>query len=126
LRLFYNKLRVGCRQAGPQLVYEPAFALLMLLTAALPGCAVLASTQKCGVSGCRGDATITAEVRRRYLQHPSIGPPNLIDIQTIDHVVYLYGLVDTEEQQQLAEAVAREVNGVTKVVDAIGINNEGR
>jgi len=50
-------------------------------------------------------------------------PPNLIDVQTLDRVVYLYGLVDTDLERQLAESVARTAPGVVRVVDSIGLNN---
>jgi osmotically-inducible protein OsmY len=65
-------------------------------------------------------------VRARFAQHASIEPPNLITVQTIDRVVYLYGLVDTSEQRDLASAVTGEVTGVIRVVNSISINNEGR
>ena len=37
-----------------------------------------------------------------------------------------YGVVDTDMEKSLAESVAHEVPGVTRVVDAIGINNQGK
>jgi len=100
--------------------------LWALAGAALAGCAVVASYEKCGRAGCPADAPITAEVRRLYRQHPSIEAPNLIDVQTLDGVVYLYGIVDTDMQRQLAESVALEATGVRRVVNAIGIENQGR
>jgi len=46
----------------------------------------------------------------------------LLSVQTLDRVVYLYGLVDTDLQLQLAESVAHEAPGVEKVVNSIGIS----
>jgi osmotically-inducible protein OsmY len=86
----------------------------------------VASYEKCGRAGCAGDAAITADVHSLYRRHPSIEAPNLIDVQTLDGVVYLYGAVDTDMQRQLAEAVALEAAGVKRVVNAIGIANLGR
>ncbi len=100
--------------------------LLATAGAGLAGCAAVATYEKCGRAGCRGDAAITAEVRRLYRQHPAIEAPNLIDVQTLDGVVYLYGTVDTDMQRELATSVALEAGGVTRVVNAIGINNQGR
>jgi osmotically-inducible protein OsmY len=46
--------------------------------------------------------------------------------QTLDHVVYLYGLVDTDLERQLAESVAMQAAGGARVVDSIAVNNLGR
>ena len=91
----------------------------LVLTGALPGCAVYG---KCGFDGCPGDAKITAEVRALFNQHPVLEPPNLINVQTLNHVVYLYGLVDTDLESEIAESVARQAPGVVKVVNSIGIS----
>jgi osmotically-inducible protein OsmY len=95
-----------------------ALAFTLLLAGALPGCAAY---KKCGFGGCPGDAEITAEVRALFGQHPILEPPNLIEVQSLDHVVYLNGLVDTDAQRQTAESLAREVKGVAKVVNSIGL-----
>jgi osmotically-inducible protein OsmY len=68
------------------------------------------------------DAKITAEVRGLFGHYPVLEPPNLIDVQTLHRIVYLYGTVDTELQRELAESVAREAQGAVKVVNAIGIS----
>jgi osmotically-inducible protein OsmY len=93
--------------------------LALVLTGALSGCAVYG---KCGFAGCPGDAKITAEVRALFNQYPVLEPPNLINVQTLDHVVYLYGLVDTDLESEIAESVARQAPGVAKVVNSIGIS----
>jgi osmotically-inducible protein OsmY len=96
-----------------------ALALTFVLTGALPGCAAY---KKCGFGGCPGDAEITAEVRALFDQHPALEPPNLLEVQTLDHVVYLNGLVDTDTQRLMAESVAHQAKGVTKVVNSIGLS----
>ncbi|MHB8478051.1 MAG: BON domain-containing protein [Steroidobacteraceae bacterium] len=107
--------------ARPLFVF--ALALGVLAGGALAGCAVY---EKCGVSGCPGDAEITAQVQALFVKHPELEPPNLIHVQTLDHVVYLTGLVDTDLEQQMAALVAREAPGVTNVVNSIGLSGNSR
>jgi len=101
----------------PRLLY--AVACGIVLTGALQACAVY---KKCGLSGCPGDAAITAEVQRLFQKHSELEPPNLLQVQTLDHVVYLTGVVDTDLQRLMAESVAGEAPGVTKVINSIGLS----
>jgi len=96
-----------------------ALAITVVLTGALSACAVY---KKCGFAGCPGDGAITAAVQTEFDRHAVLEPPNLLHVQTLDHVVYLSGLVDTDLERQIAESVAREVPGVVKVVNSIGIS----
>ena len=96
-----------------------ALTLTVILSAVLDGCAVY---RKCGFQGCPGDAAITTEVEALFHQHPVLEPPNLLSVQTLDHVVYLYGIVDTDLERQMAEIVALQAHGVTRVVNSIGIS----
>jgi len=100
-----------------------ALALAVILTGALPACAVY---RKCGFAGCPGDAKITAAVRVLIKQHPAVEPPNLVYVQTLDHVVYLSGQVDTDLERFMVESLALEVAGVTRVVNSINLSFEGR
>jgi osmotically-inducible protein OsmY len=93
------------------------------LTGTLPGCATY---NKCGFRGCPGDASITAKVEAQLEHYPALEAPNSVRAQTLDHVVYLHGLVDTDLERQLAESVATEAAGGARVVDSIAINNLGR
>ncbi len=133
MRLFHNKavrwqarctpypaVLTACRRVAS---LNLLFLLLAVTLSAVEGCAAIAAYRKCGGAGCPGDAAITADVRRLFQQHPSLQPPNQVDVQTIDHVVYLYGLVDTDMERQLAGSVAREAAGVSKVVNTVGLNN---
>ena len=99
--------------------------LLAVLTLAgtLGACAAY---EKCGFHGCPGDARIAADVNAAFTHHAELQPPNLIDVQAIDGVVYLYGLVDTDYQLQMAEVVAHQVPGVTKVINSIGLAGNAR
>jgi osmotically-inducible protein OsmY len=100
-----------------------AVAFALILTGALSACAVY---EKCGFAGCPGDSKITAEVEARLRQHPAVEPPNLVRVQTLDHVVYLTGQVDTELERSIAESAAHEVAGVTRVVNSINLSYAGR
>jgi osmotically-inducible protein OsmY len=97
-----------------------AWILAPILAGGLPGCAAY---RTCGFSGCAGDAKITADVRAHFEQYPALEPPNLIDVQTLDHVVYLHGLVDTNLERFMADSVARDTLGVARVVNSIAIIN---
>ena len=90
----------------------------LILISALSGCATF---EKCGFKGCPGDAQITAEVKALLDRHPELGTS--ISVRTVDHVVYLYGLVDTPLGSEIAESVAREAPGVTRVVSSIAYGN---
>ena len=94
-----------------------ALTIAVLVSCAAPACAVY---RKCGL-GCPGDAQITAAVEARLHEHPAVEPPNLIRVQTLDRVVYLYGVVDTELERYIAESAARETPGVARVVNSISI-----
>jgi osmotically-inducible protein OsmY len=94
-------------------------AAALILSGSVGGCAAF---DKCGFGGCPGDAKITADVQWLFEQHSALEPPNLLSVQTLDRVVYLNGLVDTDLERQLAESVAHEAPGVAKVVNSIGIS----
>jgi osmotically-inducible protein OsmY len=100
-----------------------ALAVAGVLAAALPACAVYS---KCGFAGCAGDATIAADVRALMNHYPELETPNSIRVQSLDHVVYLYGQVDTDLERSTAESVARAIPGVTRVVDSISLSYAGR
>jgi osmotically-inducible protein OsmY len=94
------------------------FAAVVILACAATGCATYG---KCGLGGCAGDANVTANVQAQFNRYPDLGPPNSIDVQTLDHVVYLNGLVSAGLQRREAESVALGTPGVTQVVDSIAV-----
>jgi osmotically-inducible protein OsmY len=96
---------------------------LAILMAALPACAVIS---KCGFAGCPGDAKITANVLALLHQYPSLEAPNSVQVQTMDHVVYLNGQVNTELERSTAQSVALAIPGVTRVVNSINFDYGGR
>jgi osmotically-inducible protein OsmY len=104
-------------------LYLLAFAII--LTNTLSGCAAYGVYRKCG-QGCPGDAKITAEVRSLLKQHPELGPPNQVYVQTLDRVVYLSGQVATDMQRETADAVALQAASARQVVDIMGLEYNGR
>jgi osmotically-inducible protein OsmY len=86
-------------------------AILVLM--GLTGCATY---EKCGIGGCAGDHKITADVRAALDEHPEL---NSINVETLDHVVYLTGRVSEGEMRLSADSVAQRVAGVSRVVDTV-------
>jgi osmotically-inducible protein OsmY len=97
-----------------------ALALAACLACALAACAPF---EKCGFAGCPGDARITADVRALFDRHPELGPSGLLSVQTLDGVVYLYGVVDTDLVREEAESITLQARGVKKVVNSLGVTN---
>jgi osmotically-inducible protein OsmY len=95
-------------------------ALATILTAALCGCAAFRPGEaRLGTA----DANITADVEGQLNQLPNLGPPGSIAVQTVDHVVYLNGIVDGGLQKRIAESVAMQASGVTNVVNNIAVSH---
>jgi osmotically-inducible protein OsmY len=104
----------------------PGAAIATVWLALLPGCAIYQTYEKCGFAGCPDDQRTTREVQALLSQHPALGPPNSIDVKTLDHVVYLNGLVDTDLERQMAESVAAGAQRVARVVNSIGLSGGAR
>lgn len=92
-----------------------SLSLTLILAAALGGCAEL----KCSPENCAADAAITAEVRQALSQHPEFGAPYEMRVQTINHVVYLSGEVNSDLERQTAEALVRQIANVADVVNSL-------
>ena len=99
---------------------KPLFALAcaVVLLCALSGCA----TGQPAADKMTNEK-ITAAVEARINQHPDVGPPNSVRVQTLDHVVYLSGAVSQGLMKQTAEDVARQTLGVTRVVNNIAVTH---
>jgi osmotically-inducible protein OsmY len=93
-----------------------ALGTIALFLIGLSGCATY---EKCGIEGCAGDRKITANIRAAFEQHPELGPPNSINVETINHVVYLTGHVSEGAMRSIAESVASRVEGVAHVEDTV-------
>jgi len=96
------------------------FCTAALLGAALTACSSIDAYRKCGLAGCPGDAGITASVEDLLRENRAIESWG-IQVQTLDRVVYLYGIVDTGLERNIIESTALEVPGVARVVNSIGI-----
>jgi osmotically-inducible protein OsmY len=101
---------------------KPLYALasFLILTVALPGCATF---RECGSSACHDDAKISANVQTLLDRRPELGPPHAIDVQTINHVVYLNGFVGAGLESETAESVAGEAPGVARIVNNIAVTH---
>ena len=93
-----------------------AFVAALTVAAVLPGCAMFPRSSNPAV-----DQKITADVETRLGQNAELEVPNLLNVQTINRVVYLNGLVSTGLQRRDAELVANQVKGVDKVVNSIAV-----
>ena len=100
--------------------FRPLYALMvvLLLPGVLTGCA---AETKCGWGGCPGDAQITANVRTQLNRHSDLEGVNSINVQTLDHVVYLSGEVGDGLMKATAESIARKVPGVSRVENTIAV-----
>jgi osmotically-inducible protein OsmY len=105
-------------------IFKPLYAAALAFTlGALSACAVY---EKCGFKGCPGDAQISAEVNALLALHPGVGSPGAVSVQTLDGVVYLYGVVDTDLMRQEAQEIALQAAHVKKVVNSLGVQNAGK
>ena len=92
------------------------FVASLAVAAVLPGCAVFPRSSNPAV-----DKNITADIEAKFGQHVELEAPNQLNVQTINRVVYLNGLVSTGLQRTDAESMANQVQGVDKVVDSIAV-----
>jgi osmotically-inducible protein OsmY len=47
-----------------------------------------------------------------------------IQVQSIDHVIYLHGLVDSYPEKVLVQSIAAQTPGVLRVVNSLELHNE--
>lgn len=102
-------------------VRAAAWIAAVLLIGALSACAGNRASEKCGTGGCPSDANITANVQGRLAQHPELQGPDQLYVNTVDHVVYLSGTVETGLHRDIAASIAREVSGVSSVVNNVAV-----
>jgi osmotically-inducible protein OsmY len=84
--------------------------------------AAWAGDRNSSMVGSLDDVGIKADVMEAIAQHRDLGPPNQIYVDTRNHVVYLSGVVITSQIEGSAEDAARQVPGVTRVVNTIGVD----
>ena len=92
--------------------------------------AVLVSTLMASLAGCGktiieriDDTTITTRVKTTMLNDPSIGALK-IDVETHEGIVTVSGRVNSQAQHDQALALARGVDGVTIVKDALSVSSD--
>jgi osmotically-inducible protein OsmY len=100
-----------------------ALILTWLLAGSLSGCA---SFGKCDPENCTGDKKITADVYALFKEHREFGAPGAVRVQTINGVVYLNGLVETDFARRSAESLVMLVANVKDVVNSLDVRNTGR
>ena len=85
------------------------------------------TTIACGktVGEALDDTTITTRVITAMLNDPSVGGLR-IDVDTFKGVVTLSGRVKSAAERDQAIALARNINGVTEVKDALQVIPEGQ
>src|SRR5271170_5490480 len=94
---------------------KPLSALCAAVLWTLSGCATETSGEM------MTDEKITANVQAMINQHPDVGPPDSVRVETRDHVVYLNGYVSTGLMKSTAEDLAQGSRGVTRVVNDIAV-----
>jgi osmotically-inducible protein OsmY len=52
-----------------------------------------------------------------------LGPPHSIVVRTRNHVVYLYGAVDTGVDKRMTESIDTQITGVTQVANGIAVSH---
>jgi len=106
--------RIPCQKStGTKKIHA---LLALTVAAALPGCAVFPQSSNAVV-----DQKITADVETRFGQNAELEGPNLLNVQTINRVVYLNGLVSSGLQRRDAELMVNQVQGVDKVVNSVAV-----
>jgi osmotically-inducible protein OsmY len=69
------------------------------------------------------DRAITARVQALLGQYDSLQAPNSVTAQTVQHVVYLRGLVSTPYQKRLAGSIAAQAAGGLHIVNMVAVEN---
>ena len=95
---------------------------LLICCAVSTSCSMSETFRRCGFDGCPGDAAITAEVEARMAKE--VGSFD-VHVQTLDHVVYLYGIVETDLERLILVSTAQKVPGVSRVVESLGVRGAG-
>jgi osmotically-inducible protein OsmY len=96
----------------------------LMIAGALAGCASMHGGQMCGQADCTADSQVTSAVQSSLDQHPEFGPPGQLQVETLNHVVYLYGSVADDLQLALARSVAMNAGGDAKIVSSIGVTEK--
>jgi osmotically-inducible protein OsmY len=100
------------------LLRVPVVFLALVVALAVGACS---TTQTAGTQV--DDAAITAAVKAKLAADGDINPFN-IDVDTNEGVVTLQGRVEKEEARSKAEQLARETDGVRRVVNLVKVGDQ--
>ncbi|MGH9361761.1 MAG: BON domain-containing protein [Thermoanaerobaculia bacterium] len=95
--------------------------LLILAVVAVTSLAACSTTQTAGTQ--IDDAAITAAVKAKLATDGDLNPFN-IDVDTNEGVVTLQGRVEKSEARAEAERLARETDGVKRVINLIKVGDQ--
>src|SRR6185295_8202812 len=101
------------------LLRAPVVCLVLVLALALGACS---STRSAGTQ--IDDAAITAKVKAKLAADGDINPFN-IDVDTNEGVVTLQGRVAKPEARSKAEDIARDTEGVKRVINLVKVGDNG-
>ena len=101
------------------LLRVPVVCFVLMLALALGACS---STKTAGTQV--DDAAITAKVKAKLAADGDINPFN-IDVDTNEGVVTLQGRVAKEEARTKAEQLARDTDGVRRVINLVKVGDNG-
>jgi len=101
------------------LLRVPVVCFVLILALALGACS---STKTVGTQV--DDAAITAKVKAKLAADGDINPFN-IDVDTNEGVVTLQGRVAKEEARTKAEQLARDTDGVRRVINLVKVGDNG-
>jgi osmotically-inducible protein OsmY len=86
-----------------------------------PALIVMGAMTACATVGAN-DAKTSATVQAALNEHSELGAPGSINVQTVDNVVYLHGIVSLGLDGREAEQVALQQPGVVHVQNLLGIS----
>ena len=101
------------------LLRVPVICLTLVLALALGACS---STRTAGTQV--DDAAITTKVKAKLAADGDINPFN-IDVDTNEGVVTLQGRVAKDEARIKAEQIARDTDGVRRVINLVKVGDNG-
>jgi len=102
-----------------QLLRLSVVCLALVMALALGACS---STKSAGTQV--DDAAITAKVKAKLAADGDVNPFN-IDVDTNEGVVTLQGRVAKDEARTKAEQLARDTDGVSRVINLIKVGDNG-
>jgi osmotically-inducible protein OsmY len=114
-----HEVRIINESTMKRIISISVFALLVAAPVGLVGC----STTR-GVQQQNEDRNLAQRVGRRLTADPEVQRFE-IDVDALDKVVTLRGQVDTQSEADAAAAIARNTEGVDKVVNKLMVGSEG-